>query len=308
MKNASSTRARRTALLGLAVSQILWGLSYPAQKQALDGLPPATVTLVRNAAAILVLALLAGRQRFAWRAVDGRDWRLALLLGVFGFALPMYLGIAGVERSSAAAGSILVLLEPVTIVLVAWLLLGERVGARRASGMALGLAGALFVVFEGASFQDLFGGEHLLGHGLLALHGCLWALYTLIGKPLTERHDPVGVSLLAALFGMVVFVPAAILELDAWRGGPALAPALAWSVALGVIVSAGCTVLWFTALRHLANSAVAPFIFLQPFAGVLAGSALLGERLSSSAIAGGALILVGVGLALVPSRPRGEVA
>ena len=216
----------------------------------------------------------------------------------------MWLGIVGVQRASAANASILILLEPVTIVALAWLVMGERVSAAKLAILALGLAGALCIVLEGGSLADLFGGAHFAGNALLALHGVLWGCYTPLAKPLSERHDAFDLCLRATAIGTLALVPLALHERAQWHAGPALAPALAWTVAIGLAVSFGGTVLWLAALRHLPATNVAGFVFLQPLAGVLSGTLLFGERLTAGALLGAALIAAGVGLDVVQSATR----
>lgn len=292
---------RTLALVAIVAANVLGGVSYPAQKVALEGLPPATVTLVRNLVALVVLFVLVRRRgtRAKW---ERRDRLRVGAIGVFAFALPMWLGIVGVELAGASSGSILILLEPVTIVVLAGLFLGERITGLRVLGVALGLAGALVIVLEGASWSELLAGEHLTGNLILALHGILWGLYTPLAKPLSARHDALELCLRVTTVGVLVLVPLAALELSGWSRGPELLPALGWTVALGLFVSFGSTWLWLWALSHLDASRVAGFVFLQPLAGVLVGVGLLGEQLSSATLAGAALIVAGVALDLLPTR------
>jgi drug/metabolite transporter (DMT)-like permease len=233
-----------------------------------------------------------------------------LVLGTVAFALPMWLGILGVELSSASNASILILLEPVTIVAIAWLVLGERIGATKLLGLVLGLAGALAIVLENASLGALVAGEGFLGNLVLALHGCLWGCYTPLALPLSRRHDSFDICLRATALSLLVLGPAALTEAGRWSDGPTLAPALAWTAGIGLFVSFGSTVLWVMALRHLPAASVAGFIFLQPLCGVLVGLSLLDERLSPAALLGSSLIMGGVALDVfvtsrgAPSVPR----
>lgn len=305
--SAPGAPGRGPAILCIVLANVLGGVSYPAQKLALEGLPPATVCFLRNVVALVPLYLVA---RTRWRAGSGRPaWtrgeRLRVLaLGTLAFALPMWLGIVGVELASAANASILILLEPVTIVAIAWLVLRERVGPLKVLGLVLGLTGALAIVLEGASLSGLWAGEAFLGNLVLALHGCLWGCYTPIALPLCRRHDSFDICLRATLVSLLVLGPAALLEAGGWSGGAALAPALAWTVGIGLFVSFGSTVLWLMALRHLPAASVAGFIFLQPLCGVLVGIALLGERLSPASVLGGALIVAGVTLDVLRTGRR----
>jgi drug/metabolite transporter (DMT)-like permease len=184
----------------------------------------------------------------------------------------------------------------VTIVAIAWLVLGEAVGRLKLASLVLGLLGALAIVLEGASLGGLFASEAFAGNAILALHGILWGCYTPLAKPLCERHDPFDVCLRATLVSLLVLGPAACAESARWSVGPALAPALAWTLAIGLFVSFGGTVLWLVALRHIPATNVAGFVFLQPLAGVVVGVGLMGERLSTAALVGGALIVLGVAL------------
>jgi len=305
MSAVPEARTRRLALVAIVLANVFGGVSYPLQKAALDGLPAGTVTWLRNALAVVAmyaLLRLRGRRLGAWPRAD--DLR-TLVLGTLAFALPMWLGIVGVQRSTAANGSILILLEPVTIVALAWLVYREAIGAWKLASLGLGLVGALVIVFgEGASLSGLLAGEHALGNAILALHGVLWGCYTPLAKPLTERHDPLELALRAAVIGTLALTPAALSECDRWHAGPELAPALLGTAVLGVFVSFGGTVMWLWALRHIPSTSVAGFVFLQPLSGVLVGTLFLGETLAREVWLGGALIAVGVGLdALLTARP-----
>lgn len=296
--------ARSLALAAIVGANVLGGVSYPAQKIALEGLPPATVTLLRNLVALVILFVLV-RRRGPLVRWEPRDLARAAAIGIFAFALPMWLGIVGVElagETGASNASILILLEPVTIVVLAGFCLGERITGVRMLGVALGLAGALVIVLQGASFAELLAGEQLSGNLILALHGILWGLYTPLAKPLSARRDALDLCLRVSAVGVLALLPLALREHAQWSHGPALFPALGWTLALGLFISFGGTWLWLWALAHLDASRVAGFVFLQPLAGVLVGVGLLGERLSTATLAGAALIVAGVALDLLPAR------
>lgn len=294
MNDGLRLSGRTTALLAIVTANVLGGASYLAQKLALAGLPPATVILVRNVVALAAMwgwIRLSGGMRGGYSA---GEWVRMSLIGLLAFASPLLLGILGVQWSTASNGSILVLLEPASVLFFSWLLLRERVRAVQIVGIAVALSGALAIVFEGASPADLFAGRHLSGNAVLALHGILWGLYTPLAKPLVARHRPLEITFVSMLIAMLLLVPAGLLESGRWEAGPHLASALAWSVGMGLLVSFAATVLWVVSLRHLSASSVAGFIFIQPLVGVLAGFLFLGERLTPAAWIGSGLIVTGV--------------
>ena len=168
-------------------------------------------------------------------------------------------------------------------------------------------------MLEGASLESLFAGEHLQGNVLLALHGVLWGTYTPLVKPLAARHDPVQVILRATAVSLLVAGPAALFERARWEAGPELWPALGWVLALAVGGSFASAALWAAATRHVPAATIAPFVFIQPVAGVVAGALVLGERFTAVGAAGAAVIALGVAIALhddvrrtvSPARRRG---
>jgi drug/metabolite transporter (DMT)-like permease len=299
---------RGLAFALIILANLIGGSTYLAQKLALEGLPAATVTVLRNGIAMLCLMAWAARSGGLRLRFTAREHGRLALIGVLGYALPLLLGIWGLRGSTAGNASILILLEPPSIMLFACLLLGERIRWLQGAGLLAGLAGALWIVVgdpgQGASLGELVAGRYLGGNATLALHGVLWGLYSPLMIPLARTHRPADVTFAAMLWGMLLLVPAALLEAGEWHGGPTLAPALVWTLALGVVGSFGGTFLWVEALRHLDGSTVAPFVFLQPLAGVLAGHLVLHEQLSGAALAGGALIAAGVLLVIAPSRRR----
>ncbi len=292
------------AWVAILAANVLGGISYLWQKQALAGLPPATVAALRNVIGLACMGLwLLLRGGWTWD-YDRRELTRLFLIGNLGFALPMMLGIVGLQWSTAGNGSILILLEPASILLFSWLLLRERVRPLQLLGILLGLAGALVITLEENPIEGLVEGEHLKGNLVLMLHGILWGLYTPLMKPLADgRRSAVALTFAAMALGMVTFVPSALAEMDAWHGGPELAGAMLRVLWLGVGVSFASTVLWTLSLRWLRAAEVAPFVFLQPITGVVAGWVVLDEPVTREALLGGALIAIGV-LAVVWRRRR----
>lgn len=278
----------------IAVSNVLGGSTYAVTTAALRSLPEKDLMLLRMGLCAALFAPLAwaGRRRLAG---TGRgDWARLVAVGLFGYALPLALGTYGVKLSSAASASLLVGIEPVTIVLLSALFLGEALTGLKILSLVLGLAGAMLIAFQGPPTLSGAFTDRLKGDLILATHGGCWALYSVLGKSALKRVDPLDFTAVTSIIGFagVALWAAPGASPSAW----ASLPPAAW-LATGYLAAAGgflAVILWNVALKSVEASKVANFIFLQPVVGVLLGVGLQGDPLTRWSAAGGALVLGGM--------------
>jgi len=281
------------------VANLLGGTSYVLTKVALAGLTETTLVVVRTIVALAVLIPL------TWPAVadvlraSGRDRTRLLAMGVAGYALPLALASYGIQRSSATNASLLIGVEPLAVVVMGVIVLGESLAATRVAALALGTIGAAMLVAGGVPFLAVAYERHVAGDLLLTASAFAWGIYTIAGKRLLDRYEAQALSAASLVVALPCLVPFAVIETVGVAHAPSssgtrLVPALAAAVVLGLVVSGLMTVLWNTALRSLDASRLAGFIFLQPLAGVILARVALDEPLGASALAGGVLILLGV--------------
>ena len=278
----------------IAISNILGGSTYAVSTVALKGFSEKDLILLRMAlcAALFVPLLWRGRRRLA--AATLGDWARMVAVGLFGYALPLSLGTYGVKMSSATSASLLVGIEPVTIVLLSALFLGEALTGMKILSLVLGLSGAMLIAFQG--FPDLSGAfsDRLKGDLILAFHGACWALYSVLGKSALKRVDPLDFTAATSVIGFlgVAFWTLPGSNPSAW----AAVPLSAWYATTYLAVAGGflAVILWNVALKKVEASKVANFIFLQPVVGVLLGVGLQGDPMTAWSMAGGALVLGGM--------------
>lgn len=279
------------AFVYIVLSNVLGGASYAAAGYALKAFGPEAAVFWRSLlAALLFLPLLAARR--SKLSLSREDWARTAAVGVFGLALPLVLGTVGQKLSSATNASLLVGLEPVSIVLLSALFLGERLTWLKAGAVAAGLAGSACIVLQGLPGLGAPLTPHLRGDILLLVHSLCWSLYTVIGKPTLARVDAVVFS---GLTTWIALLPLGLASASA----PAPYAPLTWEPVAAVVflasaVSVGGVLLWNRALKEIPASQLANFVFLQPLVGVLLGTGLHGESFSAWSAAGGGLILLGV--------------
>ena len=296
------------ALFFLFLSNVLGGASFAAMQLARAGLPEITILELRLVVALFCLAPLLGRDSLRW-PYDRRDTLRLVLTGTLGFAAPLALGILGLRYSTSTNASILILLEPIGIVLLARLFLKERAALGQTLGMLLGLGGATLVVLGSGGDASLLAGSHLLGNLMLAVHGLMWSVYTIAAKPVLERHGSRPVTYHASWVALLALAPFVPFEL---RGrplfhGPAL-PSLLWVAALGLGVSFAGTYLWIKALAVLRPIVIAVFVFVQPLVGALLGRIVFDDPAGPGTLVGGLMIGLAVLAIAAPEARRGRGA
>lgn len=283
-----------TPYLLIAASNILGGSTYAFTTAALKGFAEKDLILLRmTLCAVLFLPLAwSGRRRLA--KAGRADWARMIGVGLFGYALPLALGTYGVKLSSATSASLLVGVEPVTIVLLSALFLGETLTGLKLASLILGLSGALLIAFQGPPTLSGAFTERLKGDLILAFHGSCWALYSVLGKSALKRVKPLDFTAITSIIGFI--------GVAAWAA-PGVAPST-WAVVpvrawfcMAYLAAAGgflAVILWNIALEKVEASKVANFIFLQPVVGVLLGVGLQGDPFTGWSMAGGALVLGGM--------------
>lgn len=286
---------RKILLISLLMLVVLsWGLAFVAIKYLLEvhGLSPMGLTALRYVpAGIISLAIMLifygpKRMMAAWN----QEWRgiwLYGLTGVLGYNLALNFGET---RIAAGTASLIVGLSPIMTLVASRLALGELITFRKLAGIIVAFAGLFVVVRWGAnepvSFNYLWGVLITLGAPLS------WAIYTIVGKPMVGREDPNLVTLSAILWGSLplsFFIPdsAAALPFQAWG-------ALAF---LTLVCTIFGFLVWSWALKKTEAARLGVVVYLIPLVTVLAGTMLLGERVTVGLIVGGMVLISGVVLA-----------
>ena len=301
----STADLSRLVLLGA-----LWGASFLFMRMGAGEFGPLALVFVRVAGAALLLMPLV-LLRGEWPALR-KHWRVIALLGLVNTAVPFALFATAALVLSAALMAVFNATAPLWTALVAWAWLQDRMAPSRWLGLAIGMAGVMFLSWHKAEIKASAGAAaQAVNLGItpaVGIAACLLAsvLYG-VGANLTRRHLT-GVPPIAVAAGsqvsatLVMFVPA----LWAW---PTTTPGTAaWGSALALAV--GCTglayVLFYRLIADVGASRAVSVTFLIPAFALLWGWLALGEQPTISMLVGCAVILLGTALAtgLVSLRGR----
>ncbi len=285
--------ARRADLV-LLLANVVYGTAYVAQRVALFDVPPALLALARLAVASVVLLPFLPRPP-GTAAVRGDGGKI-VWMGVLGFGVAYALSHLGLQRSTATNAALLITVEPVSLILLSPLVLGERLRRREAMGAGLVLLGTVLVVVDGIPGITVAVLPHWRGDLLLVLSAVAFASYSLFGRDVLARWDARTVTARSIVWGAASMAPLAALE---WASGtrPAwTAAGAATTIYLALVVTALAYLAWNYGLARVSAPRAAIFINVQPVVGVVLGVLLLGETATMATLAGAVLVIVGLGV------------
>lgn len=274
------------------ISAVLFGASAPFAKLLLGSMPPQLLAgLLYLGAGIGLVAIIASRAAFSAPAPEAPlrrhdlPWLAAVVL-CGGVAGPLLL-MLGLARTSAASGSLLLNLEGLATMAIAWVVFRENVDRRLMLGAFAILAGAAILAWNGTGVRIDAGGA------FIAVACLAWGIDNNLTRKLSLA-DPVITAAIKGIAAGSTNVALAMV-LGAHLPTPTTIAAAAAVGFLGVGVS---LVLFMLALRNLGAARTGAYFSLAPFIGAIIAVVLLGEPLTIQLIAAGMLMMVGLWLHL----------
>jgi drug/metabolite transporter (DMT)-like permease len=280
--------------IDLVVLGAVWGASFLFMRMAAPEFGPVGLIFLRVAIAAVLLGGVLAR-RGGLRAL--RDTAGALtVIGALNTAVPFTLFAYASLSLPAGLNAVLNATVPLFGALVALLWLGQRLPGLRLVGLAVGFGGVLALAWPTLSSGD--------NAGAIAAALAATVLYAVSAHYARQRvaHLPAlavagGSQIAAAL----LLAPLAVAR---WPVVPPTRTAWAAAAGLGVVCTAFAYGLYFRLLARSGAMTAMAVTYLIPVFGVAWGALFLGERLPSSALAGGLLVLAGVALATWAPRAR----
>jgi drug/metabolite transporter (DMT)-like permease len=290
LNNVNRPALRGGALALLAAA--LFGLSTPLVQRFGQGLGAfSTAALLYSGAAFVALWM---RQPVESEAkLQRSDIPRLLAMAGFGAVIGPVALAWGLQRTSGASASLMLTLEALFTVVLAWRLYGESMDKRVATAMLLLLAGGIALVAD----QGMAGNTQLLGLFAVLAATAAWGLDNTLSRGVADR-DPAQVVMVKSALGASVSTVLAVLFSES---RPALTSALAL-IAVGA-VGYGLSLRFYLLAQRAFGAARTGSVFaFAPFIGAMGAFAFGDRSVGWIMLAAGVLMLAGVALHLMESH------
>lgn len=279
-------------VLGMVLCCFLWGGNAVAVKFSVPSIPPFGCAGLRFVLALPVFAWLCKRSGQPLVPPKGLWW-LLLLNSLFTLA---QIGTFhwGTGLSQAGRASVFINVHPLVVAPLAWLVLGEHMGARGIVGL-LAAAGGVAVLlarsFEAAGPVE--SSSEVLGDSVVLLSGIIFGVQTIAQKLTFPHIRPLTLLFSQTALAMPVFF-AMSAGLEGFENYHFTTESVSGLLFQGFFASALCFSLWLSLLTRYPAGRLATLAFLTPFFGVGLSVLMHGEPLTSSLAIGGALVALGI--------------
>ena len=265
---------------------IIWGMGFVIAKAAMEHFSPILLMALRFTLTALCMIWFF---RPDPKLFNKLFW-IAFVSAAIQYSLT-FTGVSGIDASTAA---LLIQLEVPFAILLAAVVLGDKLTIRQGVGVSLAFCGAILIVGEPKLANNMRYVLMVIGGGFA------WSLGQIMIKMMGVSGGFSLISSVAVFAAPQLFIASYLLEDNQIDQITTASPA-AWAavVYLGLVMTALGYAMWYRLLGLYDVNMVMPFLLLLPVASVVGGYLFLDEILTTKIAIGGLLALAGVAIITV---------
>ncbi|WP_443635578.1 DMT family transporter [Candidatus Njordibacter sp. Uisw_058] len=262
---------------------IIWGMGFVIAKAAMEHFSPILLMALRFTLTALCMIWFF---RPDPKLFNKLFW-IAFVSAAIQYSLT-FTGVSGIDASTAA---LLIQLEVPFAILLASVVLGDKLTIRQGVGVSLAFCGAILIVGEPKLANNMRYVLMVIGGGFA------WSLGQIMIKMMGVSGGFSLISSVAVFAAPQLFIASYLLEDNQIDQIITASPA-AWAavVYLGLVMTTLGYAMWYRLLGLYDVNMVMPFLLLLPVASVVGGYLFLDEILTTKIAIGGLLALAGVAI------------
>lgn len=277
---------------------VVWGSNFVFGKILVQDFSPTLLTTLRLLFIVLFLVGLSSYKTH-FKRVNKKDLLTLIFLGVIGVFINQWSFFVGLQTADPTTSALILATTPILTGLLAAIFLHEKLTIRMLMGSIVAIIGIYFVVAKG-NLSSLHIDKGLLW---IVLTMVTFAIMIIMTRLLSQRIDPLTITLYSNIIGFVVSIPFVFLLETPLRISSDLSD---WTFLIGtaVVVHGIATLIWNNNIRHVDASKASILSNLEPFVAMIMGLIILYKPITGTEIVG-SLFIVG-GVVLSTYQKKGE--
>lgn len=280
----------------LTLCVVVWGSNFVFGKILVQDFSPTLLTTLRLLFIVLFLVGLSSYKTH-FKRVNKKDLLTLIFLGVIGVFINQWSFFVGLQTADPTTSALILATTPILTGLLAAIFLHEKLTIRMLMGSIVAIIGIYFVVAKG-NLSSLHIDKGLLW---IVLTMVTFAIMIIITRLLSQRIDPLTITLYSNIIGFMVSIPFVFLLETPLRISSDLSD---WTLLIGtaVVVHGIATLIWNNNIRHVDASKASILSNLEPFVAMIMGLIILYKPITGTEIVGSLFIVGGVVLSTYQKR------
>ncbi|MEG1615290.1 MAG: DMT family transporter [Bacteroidales bacterium] len=272
------------------LTSAIWGTTFVSTKVLINnGLSPVEIMFFRFVLAYICIWFISSKK--IW-AANWKDELMLVGVGLSGGSLYFVAENIALGITLASNVSLIICTAPIfTAMLLRLFYKKENLRRNFVYGSVMALIGVGFVVFNGSFMLQI----NPLGDMLSFSAALLWGIYSLLLKKLDNRYTVLFITRKVFAYGILTILPVFIFRPITWEPTVFLNPLVIGNLLfLGVIASMGGYIMWNVSVQKLGAIRSSNYLYLSPLVTLLTSAIVIDETITSIALIGATLILMGV--------------
>mgnify|MGYP002632618592 FL=1 len=286
------------AHLALIGAQLLYGANYTIAKEVMpEYIQPFGFVLLRCLGAVSLFWITG---LFVKEKIDTKDLPRLALCALFGIAINQLMFFKGLSLTHPINAAVVMISTPILVLIMAAVIIKERITSRKALGIGIGLVGTLIILTAGKTLS--FSSDTFSGDLMILVNASSYGVYLVLISPIMRKYHPVTVIKWVFLLGLIMVLPFGYSEFSQiqWSTFP---PHVIWAVVFVVVGLSYFAYLFnLSALKYVSPSVVSTYIYLQPIIASAFAISLGKDHLDWIKVVSAILICTGV--YLVSKKPK----
>jgi drug/metabolite transporter (DMT)-like permease len=287
------------AHIALFIVNLIYALNYTIAKDVMPGyIEPSGFILLRVLCGVFLFSFFFFL--FIKESVEKKDFFRLALCGLFGVAINQLFFFEGLNLTTPINAAIIMTVNPVLVIIISALLIGEKITVKKIIGIVLGIIGAGALILNSGSVS--FDNDFFIGNLLVLINATSYAIYLVLVKGLMKKYNPLTVMFFVFLFGLFFVLPFGYQDLNTVN-----IHSFTNDIYLKILFVVVCTtfiayLLNAFALKSLNPSIVSIYIYLQPVLASVIAILYNSDTIDYIKIVSSIFIFIAVFLVSIPTK------